>query len=108
MNDKFLSLLGMARRSGKLSTGHDAVISSVVKNKAKLVVVSSEGSDRLKKEIAHACSYEGKNIPVLYTHYTTVEISHAIGIKAAVISLDEEGFAKAAADKYTNDSGRKE
>ena len=108
MNDKFLSLLGMARRSGKLSTGHDAVISSVVKNKAKLVVVSSEGSDRLKKEITHACSYGGKNIPVIFTPYTTVELSKAIGIKAAVISLDDEGFAKAAADKYTNDSGRKD
>lgn len=108
MNDKFLSLLGMARRSGKLSTGHDAVISSVVKNKAKLVVVSAEGSDRLKKEITHACSYGGKNIPVLFTSYSTSELSQAIGIKAAVISLDDEGFAKAAADKYTNDSGRKD
>lgn len=98
----------MARRSGKLSTGHDAVISSVVKNKAKLVVVSAEGSDRLKKEIAHACSYGGKSIPVLFTRYTTKELSQAIGIKAAVISLDDEGFAKAAADKYTNDSGRKD
>ena len=108
MNDKFLSLLGMARRSGKLSTGHDAVISSVVKNRAQLVIVSSEGSERLKKEISHACTYGGKNIPVLFTHYTTGELSKAIGIKAAVISVDDEGFAKAAADKYTNNSDRKD
>lgn len=108
MNDKFLSLLGMARRSGKLSTGHDAVISSIVKNKAKLVIVSSEGSERLKNEITHACSYGGKNIPVLFTEYTTGELSGAIGIKAAVISLDDEGFGKAAADKYLNNSGRKD
>ncbi len=108
MNDKFLSLLGMARRSGKLSTGHDAVISSVVKSKARLVILSSEGSDRLKNEISHACSYGGKNIPVLFTDYTTGELSKAIGIKAAVISLDDEGFAKAAADKYTNNSDRKD
>ncbi|MBE6775654.1 MAG: hypothetical protein E7543_05625 [Ruminococcaceae bacterium] len=108
MNDRFLSLLGMARRSGKLSTGHDAVISSVVKNKAKLVILSSEGSDRLKREITHACSYGGKNIPVLFTDYTTGELSKAIGIKAAVISLDDEGFGKAAADKYTNNSDRKD
>ncbi len=108
MNDKFLSLLGMARRSGKLSTGHDAVISSVVKNRAKLVVVSSEGSERLKKEISHACSYGGKSIPVLLTDYTTVALSEAIGIKAAVVSLDDEGFAKAATDKYLNNSDRKD
>ena len=58
--------------------------------------------------IFFACSYGGKNIPVIFTPYTTVELSKAIGIKAAVISLDDEGFAKAAADKYTNDSGRKD
>ena len=98
----------MARRSGKLSTGHDAVISSVVKNRAKLVIVSSEGSERLKREINHACTYGGKNIPVLVTGYTTSELSQAIGIKAAVISVDDEGIGKAAADKYTNNSGRKE
>lgn len=108
MNDKFLSLLGMARRSGKLSTGHDAVISSVVKNKAKLVILSSEGSDRLKREITHACSYGGKNIPVLFTEYTTGELSKSIGIKAAVISVDDEGFAKAATDKHMNNSDRKD
>lgn len=108
MNDKFLSLLGMARRSGKLSTGHDAVISSVVKNKAKLVILSSEGSERLKREINHACTYGGKSIPVLLTGYTTSELSQAIGIKAAVISVDDEGFGKAAEDKYTNNSGRKD
>ena len=108
MNDKFLSLLGMARRSGKLSTGHDAVISSVVKDKAKLVILSSEGSDRLKNEISHAGTYGGKNIPVLLTEDTTGELSKAIGIKAAVISLDDEGFGKAAADKYMNNSDRKD
>ena len=98
----------MARRSGKLSTGHDAVISSIVKNRAKLVIISAEGSERLKREISHACSYEGKNIPILITDYTTGALSQAIGIKAAVISVDDEGFGKAATDKYTNNSDRKD
>lgn len=103
MNDRFLSLLGMARRSGKISLGHDAVISSVVKNKAKLVIISSEASERLKKEMSHACSYGGKNIPILITSYTTAELSNAVGSKAAVMSLDDEGFAKAAQDKISTD-----
>ena len=102
MNDKFLSLLGMARRSGKLSLGHDAAVGSVVRNKAALCVLSFEGSDRLKKEMAHACSYEGKNIPLLITDYTITELSAAIGSKAAVITVDDEGFAKALQDRYTD------
>ena len=69
MNDKFLSLLGMARRSGNLCLGHDAAVSSVVKNKAKLCIVSVEGSERLRREMAHSCSFEGKSKPVIIADY---------------------------------------
>ncbi|MBQ8503374.1 MAG: ribosomal L7Ae/L30e/S12e/Gadd45 family protein [Clostridia bacterium] len=100
MNDKFLSLLGLARRSGRVSLGHDAVINSIVRSKAKLCVMSKDASERLQKEIKHACTYENKNIPVIVTHYDLTELSSAVGSKAAVISVDDEGFAKALTDKY--------
>lgn len=100
MNDKFLSLLGMARRAGKLSLGHDAAIASIVKNSAKLCIMSKEGSERLQKEMRHACTFENKNIPLLITTYTTMELSSAIGSKAAVITVDDEGFMKALEEKY--------
>ncbi len=111
MNDKFLSLLGMARRSGKLSLGHDAAINAIVKNRAKLCIMSSEGSQRLQKEMKHACTFENKNIPLLITDYTTVELSSAIGSKAAVITVDDEGFMKALTQRYNDlgdNNGRKE
>lgn len=100
MNDKFLSLLGMARRSGNLCLGHDAAISSVVKNKAKLCIVSAEGSERLKKEMKHACSFEGKNIPVIVADYKITELSKAAGSKAAVFTVTDEGFASALKKRY--------
>lgn len=103
MNDKFLNLLGMARRGGKLSLGHDAAIGSIVKNKAKLCIISSEGSERLKREMTHACNFEDKNIPVLITKYSTLELSKAIGSKAAVVTVDDEGFAKALFERYNED-----
>ena len=103
MNDRFLNLLGMARRGGKLSLGHDAAISSIVKNKAKLCIISSEGSDRLKREMLHACNFENKNIPVIITKYETLTLSKAIGSKAAVMTVDDEGFAKALQEKYNED-----
>lgn len=103
MNDKFLNLLGMARKSGKLSLGHDAAISSIVKNKAKLCIISFEGSERLKKEMAHACNFEDKNIPVLITKYETLTLSKAIGSKAAVMTVDDEGFAKTLQTRYNED-----
>ena len=91
----------MARRCGKISLGHDAVISSVVKNKAKLVILSCEASPRLQREVSHACTYNGKNIPLQFTSYTTAELSSAVGSKAAVMSLDDEGFARSAQDKIS-------
>lgn len=100
MNDKFLSLLGMTRRSGRICLGHDAAVSSIVKNQAKLCVVSEEGSERLKKEMTHACSYEGKNIPLLIVKYTITELSKAVGSKAAVMTVTDEGFAKALSKRY--------
>lgn len=100
MNDKFLSLLGMARRSGKLCPGHDAAVSSVVKNKARLCVVSCEGSERLKREMMHACSFEGKSIPVIVADYTITELSGAIGSKAAVVTVTDENFASALIKRY--------
>lgn len=100
MNDKFLSLLGMARRAGRLSLGHDAVISSIVKNKAKLCVLSCDASPRLQREIAHACTFDNKDIPVILTSYTLSEMSMSVGSKAAVISVDDEGFASSLREKY--------
>ena len=100
MNDKFLSLLGMARRSGNLCLGHDAAVSSVVKNKAQLCIISEEGSERLKKEMKHACSFEGKNIPVIIVNYEITELSKAIGSKAAVVTVADEGFASALVKRY--------
>ncbi len=103
MNDKFLNLLGMARKSGRLSLGHDAAVSSVVKNQAKLCIISFEGSQRLKKEMAHACTYGGKNIEILQVSYDISTLSKAIGSKAAVITVNDEGFTKALKEKYEAD-----
>ena len=90
----------MARRSGNLCLGHDAAVSSVVKNKARLCIISLEGSERLKKEMAHACSFEGKSIPVIIVSYDITELSKAIGSKAAVITVTDEGFASALVKRY--------
>lgn len=100
MNDKFLSLLGLSRKAGKLSLGHDAVINSIVKNKAQLCILSCDASPRLQKEIAHACTFENKNIPVIVTEYTLIDLSMSVGSKAAVISVDDEGFASSLREKY--------
>ena len=44
MNDRLLSLLGLARRAGRLSLGNDPVLSSMEEGKAKLVQIDEDGN----------------------------------------------------------------
>lgn len=94
MNDPLLSLLGIARRAGKLSCGHDAVIESIVQNKAQLCLCCTDASPRLQKELRHACTYQGKAVDCFVIPYEMNRLSNAIGTKAAVVTVDDAGFAK--------------
>ena len=50
-NNKILTLLGFAAKSGKLSFGFDTCVSAIKSAKSKLIVVSSEISAKTQKEI---------------------------------------------------------
>ncbi len=93
-NPKFLSLLGMCRRAGKLSCGHDSTIGSVRSKTAKLCLLSSDSSVRLRQELEREAGFEGRNIPVKILFSTMEEIGRATGLKSAVLSVNDEGFAK--------------
>ncbi len=93
-NPKLLSLLGMCRRAGKLSCGHDAAVGSVRSKSARLCLLSSDASERLRKEIEREAGFEGRNIPVRILLSTMDEIGKATGLKSAVVTVNDEGFAK--------------
>ena len=93
-NPKLLSLLGMCRRAGKLSCGHDGAIGSVRGKSAKLCLLSSDSSERLRKEIEREANFEDRNIPVIILFSTMEDIRRATGLKSAVLSVNDEGFAK--------------
>lgn len=93
MNDRLLSLLGIARRAGRLAVGHDASIEAIVKNKAELCILCADASERLKKEMRHACTYKGKSVACLTLDCDILTLSGAIGTKAAVLCVNDKGFA---------------
>lgn len=94
MNLDFKNLLGLSRRAGKISWGHDAALNAIIFNKAKLCIVCSDASERLKKEFERACSYNDRNLTLLNLESTMDEMKSAIGVKAAVITVNDEGFVK--------------
>ena len=89
---EIMGFLGLSRRAGKLLCGHDAVIESIVKDKAELIILSSDASERLKNEIKHAATYGDRNILVIETEFLMQDFYQGIGKKSAVYSVTDKSF----------------
>lgn len=91
MNDRLLSLLGLARRAGRVSLGFDPVCESVAKGEAALVLVAadiSEGSLRKLKS-----SIDGYGVCIEQTPYDIDSLGAAVGKAVRVLSVNDSGFA---------------
>lgn len=95
-----MGFLGLCRKANKLLCGHDVVKDSIIKSKAELVMLSSDASERLEREMKHACTYNGKNIPVIRTTCTMDDFAEGIGKKSAVFSVSDAGFATKILQKF--------
>ena len=93
INDKLQGILGLCRKAGKMSLGHDATITSIKKRKSQLVITCCDASDRLKKEMQDECSYDNRNIKYIDVSFSMKELSLCINARAGVISIDDQGFA---------------
>ena len=59
MNNKLCGLLGIARRSGHILIGFDAVRAALLAGKTQLILLASDCSPKTEKELRFAA--EGKN-----------------------------------------------
>lgn len=93
-NKKYLSMLGMARRAGKLSMGHDMAEKSIKTKKAKILIFACDVSPRLKNEFSKTVEKYQSNLFVTDIDETINQLHTALGYKAGVITVDDENFAK--------------
>lgn len=95
--NKFFSMLGMAKRAGKVSAGEFIVKKDIQRNKARLVIIATDASLNTKKSIINSCEfYKVKYI----IHSTMEELGKSIGAPMrAVISVNDDNFQKAVLDK---------
>ncbi len=91
--DKFLQMLGLCRRAGKLSMGHDVVMDNIVRGRAHLVLLASDGAERLKKEAAVTVERAQKKPALRCADITINEIGLAVGKNAAILAVTDEHFA---------------
>ncbi len=91
MNDRFLSMLGMARRAGKACFGYDKALGNIHANKAKAVFCASDLSPKTKKGLDYAA--ENTNIKIVTVSRTMFEMTSAVGLKTGIVCITDSGFA---------------
>jgi ribosomal protein L7Ae-like RNA K-turn-binding protein len=88
--NKIYSMLGIARKGGKISIGYDVTCIDVQKNKSMLVMIASDASEKTKKNIIYVCDkYNGK-----YIEYGEKELlGQCLGKKmVSVLSINDENI----------------
>lgn len=102
MNNKLCGLLGIARRSGHILIGFDAVRAALLADKTQLILLASDCSPKTEKELRFAA--EGKTCPVVKVEANKNAFTAALGMQkpVAVIATDDRGFATAMI-KYTKE-----
>jgi ribosomal protein L7Ae-like RNA K-turn-binding protein len=91
MENKILSFLGLAQRSGNLVTGEDTCKIHMKKNGLKLVIVTEDASDNTKKKFRDMTEYR----KIKFLIYGDKELlSHAIGkVNRTVYGIKDDVFA---------------
>ena len=90
MQNKILSLLGLAAKAGKIQSGEFAAETAIKSANAFLVIVAEDASENTKKHFKDMCEY--RNISC-YTFGTKSELGRCIGKESrASIAVTDEGF----------------
>lgn len=97
-NNKLLTLLGFASKARKLSFGMDGSVYSVEHKKAYLAVVANDVSQKSLKEIRFFCDKNAT--PLLLLPINMEELSHAIGKKAGIITVNDSAMAQSIRQIY--------
>jgi len=103
MNNKILSMLGLATRGRNVVSGEFMTEKSVKAGQAVLVIVADDASDNTKEMFANMCEfYEVPN----YVYGTKEELGHAMGKQMrSSLAITDNGIAKSIM-KHLEESGK--
>ncbi|MBI0578496.1 MULTISPECIES: YlxQ family RNA-binding protein [Bacillaceae] len=89
---QWMSLLGLANRARKITSGEELTVKQIQSGGAKLILLSADASGNTTKKISDKCkSYE---VPLKIVENRHL-LGHAIGKEArVVVAVLDDGFAK--------------
>lgn len=97
MQNKVLSMLGIAARGRNVVSGEFMTEKAVKSFQACLVIVATDASDNTKKMFRDMCSFY--EVPI-YEFGSKEELAHAIGKEMrASLAVTDEGIAKSIIQK---------
>lgn len=106
-NDKVLSMIGLAKKAGKISNGAPNCEKAIKSKNSRLIIVACDISDNGKKAITDCCKYYSVNYIEYSDKYTLADCIGSSGVCTA-ISVNDDGFAEAISKKYAElQNGRK-
>lgn len=95
---KLLSLVGFAKKAGKLTVGCELTLAAARSGKRapKLVLVSKDCAENTKKRIRNTCTYY--NVPYFFTDASSEALGKIAGKDTTVsaVGVLDTGFAEAA------------
>jgi len=104
---KVISLIGIAKKAGKVQSGTERVVDSIrkkEKNGVKLLLCSADASQNTLKRIGNTSSFYG--IPYYKLSVSKDELARIIGSDSlvSVIGITDVGFCKAMTDRLSEDT----
>lgn len=91
-NDRTLSMLGLAKKAGKVVSGEFSVENALKGRKALLVILASDTSENTKKKFTNMSTY--RNIPLIIAEANKEALGKAVGCELrSVVAVNDPGFA---------------
>lgn len=88
----WFSLVGLAFRAGKIVSGEEAVLSAVRGQKARLVLIAGDASERTKGTWENKCAYYKVPLRVAADRF---ELGRAMGkAHRVVVAVNDKGFSE--------------
>ena len=102
---KFLSMIGICKKAGKLALGFDTSKQKIGSGEAYLLITSNDLSPKSLKEVKFIC--KNNEVRHIDANINMDEISQIVRKKSGVICIMDKGFAKAFCE-LTNNSFEEE
>ena len=92
--EKFLSMLGLSRRAGKVVIGTPLVTGLLPGGKVKIVFYTSDASENTKKRITDKCKFYNVNCVMLNIPSDRIGKMVGMSTPVCVIGVADDNFSK--------------